>query len=115
MGSSYGGIPPPHGAGAGAGAGALGEVAEDWSRSGHNNNDIMESTKESKPHTRKDTEEDETDDELVIEESEGGGAAKGGSAVKEAEPAAELTGKFRIMLVREERGGRRGESVSRVL
>ena len=69
-------------------------MGEDWSSSGHN--DIMESTKESKPHTRKDTEEDETDDELVIEESEGGAAAKGGSAVKEAEPAPELTGKFGI-------------------
>ena len=82
-------------------------MGEDWSSSGHNN--IMESTKESKPDTRKDTEEDETDDELVIEECESGGATKGGSGVKEAEPAPELTGKFRLMFVSER------EAVSRVL
>ena len=81
------------------GAAALGtELGEDWSRSGHNN-DIMESAKESKPDTRKDTEEDETDDELVIEECESGGAIKEGSGLKEAEPAPELTGKFRKLFV----------------
>ena len=112
IGSPYVGLPPSQA----TGAGPLGaEVGEDWSRSG-NNTDIMErETKESKPETRKDTEEDETDDELVIEECESAGPTKGGSAVKEPEPAPELTGKFRIMY-----GGRRGgggarQAVSRVL
>ena len=92
---SYVGIQSSHG----VGAAALGtELGEDWSRSGHSN-DIMESAKESKPDTRKDTEEDETDDELVIEECESGGAIKEGSGLKEAEPAPELTGKFRKLFV----------------
>ena len=113
LGSSFVGLPPSQTTGA-APFGA--EVGEDWSRSGHNT-DIMESqTKESKPDTRKDTEEDETDDELVIEECESGAPTKGGSAVKEPEPAPELTGKFRIMYGRREGGeGGASQAVSRVL
>merc|ERR1719189_1376159 len=94
IGPSYVGLPPSHaaGAGAGAGVGAPGaEIGEDWSRSGPNN-EIMETSKESKPQTRKEPEEDESEDELVIEECETAGATKGPSVVKEPEPAPELPG-----------------------
>ena len=72
-------------------------MGEDWSRSGPNN-EITETSKESKPETRKEPEEDETDDELVIEECESAGATKGASGVKEQDQAPELPGKFRIAM-----------------
>lgn len=68
---------------------------EDWARAAHNN-DIMESTKETKADSSRHNEEDETDDELVIEEQEPN-ATKTGTVEKMApaagpEPTAELSG-----------------------
>ena len=87
---------------------------EDWARATHNN-DIMESTKETKEDSSRHNEEDETDDELVIEEQEPN-ATKTGTLEKMApaagpEPTAELSGKSKMILVKRENDFGREEPI----